>query len=191
MEATATKRTRNWWKVAFFVMLFAFELAREWAVIEAHSGAVANASFNVFRNEGYVAASGRWERTDGDGKLEPVTVTVQCRQETGQCLEATTNMMDRSVFAPDVSFYPATFSADSVTYVNDDPACARYTARIDTKLEQVIAVRERKTNQGNCAMLEPRLSLRLAGGTDADAFSLDDHFVPIIKIIAAVLEGTS
>jgi hypothetical protein len=156
-------------------------------VIASHNEAKPNAAHSVFRYEGYVTASGRWRRTDTDEKMSPATVTIQCREELGQCIEATTGMYEDSVFAPNVSVYPATFSADGVTFVNDAPLCARYTTRIDTRLEQVIAVRERKNDKGDCAMLEPRLALQLTGGVDPDTYRLDDHFVPIIKLLGTML----
>lgn len=116
-----TKMPRKWWKLAFFVLLFAFEVVREWAVIENATGAQANAPFHLFRMEGYVVANGRWWRTDGGGKLVPSTVTIECRQETGECVEASVAMFGEYVPAPEMDWFDAQFSPDAVTYLNDRP----------------------------------------------------------------------
>lgn len=171
--------------------IFAFELAREIAVIEGAAGAKPNVQNLVgsFGPEGsrFITATGRWERNDGGDKLVPTTVTIQCREELGQCIEATTTIIDQSVFAPDVSFYPAKFGDGTVTYTNDDPSCARYSVRIDVKLKLAVALRERKVATGDCARLEPSLRSQLVGTDYGESKKmLDGHFLPIMKLIAAM-----
>lgn len=189
IPSTPPKRKRNWWKLAFFVALIAFEGARELFVIANATEAVPNVSPMVFNygDEGsiYVRAEGSWVRTDDGGGLQPTVVSIECRQEKRECVEVFTNMSKQYVFAPDVSFYEATFEKDSVTYQNDFPTCARYQVRIDYKLKQVIAVRERKSNKGDCAILEPRIEMSL--GRPATGDPAKGHFVPLLQLLIGVL----
>lgn len=187
-KTTITKR--NWWKVAFFAMLIAFELAREIAVVEAASTAQANVQLMVWNHGAignrYINATGSWRRNDGGDKLAPTAVAIHCREEQGECIEVTSTLMDKYVFAPDMNRYPAQFGPDGVTYLNEDATCARYQVRVDLKLQQVFALRQRKNIKGDCARIEPRMALQLAAAPAPDAFSLDGHFVPLIKLIAAI-----
>lgn len=187
--ADELKRGRNWWKIAFFVLLFMFELARELLVVSSGPQARPVSRARVFAMQGYVVAEGTWKRIDGGGKLVPGTVTIECREERGECVEANTAIHDNSVFSPDLSLFKARFTAEAVTYENDFPDCARYTVRIDLKLEKTFATRERKENPGNenCAKLEPRIEMQLADGYEYED-PTEGHFLPlftVIKIVAA------
>jgi len=186
------KRRRNWWKVAFFVVLLAFEVTREMLVLNEAEGAVPNASAHVFSYDGYVRVQGSWKRIDGGGKLVPGTVTIECRQETGRCIEASTSLNDKYVHAPDLSWFDATFTPQAVTYVNDMPDCARYSVRIDLDMKKAFAVRQKKQNPSNpnCAALEERIEMQIADGyevhTEGDRFR--GRFVPVVRMIAAVFD---
>lgn len=184
------KSRRNWWKVAFFVSLFALELAREIAVLAVAAGASPNASAIVFSLGGYVKAQGSWKRIDGGGPLMPTTVTIECRRETGKCVEASTSIHDEYVYAPELDWFDATFSQDAVSYVNDFPVCARYSVRLDLKMQKVFAVRERKKNptNPNCTNLEQRIEMQLADGHESKRNTSEGHFVPIFSAIAALAE---
>lgn len=186
----STKPSRNWWKIAFFGALVALELAREIIVLSGAEGARPNSSAMVFGWDGYAQAEGSWKRIDGGGALLPGTVTIECRRETGQCIEASTMIIDKSVFAPDLDRFDASFTPELVTYENDRADCALYSVRIDLKLKKAFAVRERVKNPSNenCDKLEPRIEMQLADGFDVNASrnSLDEHFVPLVKIISAV-----
>ena len=187
--ATSPKRL-NWWKIGFFVALVAFEAAREAAVISSATEATPNGSATVFRYGGFVAARGTWKRIDGKGKLSPVTAAVDCRQETSVCIEATTSMSEIYVYPPEIEIHPATFTADAVTYTNDSPDCARYTVRIDTKLEKAFAVRQRKENPGNprCKDIEERIEMQLVDGFEFDPSKYDNHFLPLLRVVKGLTD---
>lgn len=195
MDASATtpgtriKARRNWWKVAFFALLFVFELTREIAVISAAGVAQPNSQATMFQWEGFVRAEGSWKRIDGGGKLVPGTVTIECRPERKECTEASVRVMDDYVFAPELDHFAATFTADAVTYVNDVPDCAKYSVRLDLALKKVFAVRERKEAPANpnCALLEKgRIEMQLGDGYDSDTDPLQGHFVPLLRLLGAI-----
>jgi hypothetical protein len=181
---------RNWWKTAFFVVLIAFELMREVAVLAGAEGARPNARALLFSNGGYVKAQGSWKRIDGGGTLVPGTVTIECQRETGRCLEASVMVSEQYVYAPEIDWFDARFLPDAVSYENDLPDCARYSVRLDLKMQKVFAVRDRKENPSNpnCANLERRIEMQLGDGFEPDRDSLDGHFVPIIQGLAALAE---
>lgn len=185
-----TKPRRNWWKVAFFIALLAFELTREIAVLISAQEAQPNTNARLFSYGGYVQAQGSWKRIDGGGALAPGTVTIECRRETGHCIEASVGVSEQYVYAPEVSWLDARFSPDAVYYENDLPDCARYSVRLDLKMEKVFAVRERKENPANplCANLERRIEMQLGDGFEPSRPPLDGHFVPIIRAMAYVGE---
>lgn len=180
---------RNWWKIGFFVFLILFEAAREWAVIASSQMAQPNASAHVVSYEGNTVAQGRWKRIDGGSPIVPTTVTIDCRRELGKCVEATTTMSELYVYAPQLDWFDATFTADAVTYENDVPACARYSVRIDLKLSKAFAVRERKSVPANpeCAKLEPRVEMQMADGYDSGKNPAAGHFVPISAAIRTLI----
>ena len=179
----------NWWKPAFFVALIAFEFTREIAVISGAAPAQPISSTMIFAVDGFVQAQGTWRRIDGGEKLVPGTVTIQCEQETGQCIEATTMINERYVFAPDVSKFQATFTPGSVSYDNTNASCADYSVRIDLQLKKAFAVRSRKGNgKGTaCSKLEPRIEMQLTDGNRIGVDPTHDHFVPLLSILRAVI----
>lgn len=184
-------RRRNWWKIGFFVMLFAFELAREWAVLASAQEAWPNVSYQFDSYDGFTKARGVWKRIDKGDKLVPVAVTIECRRELNQCVEMSTSMRGNSVFAPEAEWFDATFSADGISYQNTNPVCVTYAVRIDTRMEKVFAVRTRKPNPNNemCKEMEPRIESQLADGFDNHDFDAKKgHFVPIVSLISAILE---
>lgn len=184
----AVKRRFNWWKLAFFVLLIVFEITREIAVLEAAEGAQPNTRFTMSSFGNRVTAEGSWRRTDGKGKLAPTATTILCDKALNQCIEATTNIIDEHVFSPDVTHFDAQFGPDVITYTNSYPQCAKYTVRLDLKMEQVLATRQRTNTAGDCAMLEPLIRMRLGGWKEEGEFGLEigDHFVPIISMISAL-----
>lgn len=184
------KPRRNWWKAAFFVVLIAFELTRELAVLAGAEGARPNTHAHLFSYGGYVSAQGSWKRIDGGGALVPGTVTIECQRETGRCLEASVMVSEQYVYAPEIDWFDARFSPDAVSYENDLPDCARYSVRLDLKMQKVFAVRDRKENPSNpnCANLERRIEMQLGDGFESSRTALDGHFVPIIGAIAYLAE---
>ena len=189
--AQATRRW-NWWKVAFVIVLLAFEIMRELFVLNEAEGAVPNETAHVFSYQGFVQVQGSWKRIDGGGSLVPGTVTIECTQETGRCLEASSMISDKYVFAPEVSWFDASFTLEAVSYVNDVPDCARYSVRIDLEMKKAFAVRQKKANptNENCKLLEERIEMQIADGyethTAKDPF--EGHFVPLVKLLAAVID---
>lgn len=180
------KPRRNWWKIAFFIALLAFELTREIAVLESAQGARPNTNAHLFSYGGYVRAQGSWKRIDGGGALVPGTVTIECHRETGRCLEASVMVSEQYVYAPEIDWFDARFSPVAISYENDRPDCARYSVRLDLKMQKVFAVRDRKENptNPNCANLERRIEMQLGDGFEPSRTALDGHFVPIIRAIA-------
>ena len=187
-DGISAKRQRNWWKVAFFVALFAFELAREFAVLASAEVAEPNATLQVFGGEGFATARGRWTRSDGGDPLVRATVNIECYRDRGECIEASTMMRGIYVYAPEIDRFAASFTDGAVTYENDIPDCAKYSVRIDLRMERVFAVRERKENptNPNCAQLERRIDMQLSDSYQSSD-PLEGHFVPLFYVISKVV----
>jgi hypothetical protein len=183
---------RNWWIAAFLVALLAFEVAREIAVLESVDTAKPGTSFILYRNNYGVRAQGSWKRIDGGGSLVPGATTIDCDRQSGRCLEANVSMNEKYVYAPNLEWFTARFASDAVSYENDSPICARYSVRLDLKLQKVFAVRERKENPSNpdCAGLERRIEMQLADGYEVNTNTFEGHFVPIFSVLAALLGQT-
>lgn len=179
------KPRRNWWKLGFFVLLFAFELVREWAVLAEAQAARPSMMAMVYGNETFARAQGQWQRIDGGGDLVPTAVTIRCDKAQGTCIEAMTSMNERYVHAPDVTIFDAKFAPEGITYENDFPTCAHYTVRIDLKLKKAFHVRTKKTNvkEPQCANLERRIESQLTDGHDLKENSMEGHFVPLFQLI--------
>lgn len=179
---------RNWWKVAFFVTLFAFEIAREMTVLAMADKAQPNSDARLFIYDGYVLAQGSWKRIDGGERLVPGTVTIECQRETGKCVEAWTMISDGFVYAPELDWFDADFATDAVSYVNDVPNCVRYSVRLDLKMEKVFAIRDRKPapTDARCSNMEQRIEMQLGDGYEPGQPVLDGHFVPLFSVVAAV-----
>lgn len=187
MDAGAVKKKRpNWWMWAFFAMLLAFEFTREIAVLESYREPLPNASASVTVVGGWVNVRGMWQRTDGGGRLAPGLVTIECSREDGECIEANTNIIENSVFPPEIDRFPAQFSGDTVLYENNMPVCAKYTVRIDLRMHRAFAVRERKDNERNpmCRNLERRIEMQI--GSAQFPNRTEGHFVPILRLLGAV-----
>lgn len=183
-------RRWNWWKVAFFVMLVLFEGAREIAVLEANSPAQVATLASVIGSGDYTVAQGRWNRIDGGSALAPTNVRIECRKEEGRCYEVFYNINGQYAGSPDLSIFPAQWGVDQISYENDDAACARYSVRIDGKLEKVFAVRERKDDPSmagfDCTKLERRVEMTLTNGYEPHDDAAKGHFLPILSTLIAV-----
>jgi hypothetical protein len=133
-------------------------------------------------------ADGAWKRIDGGEKLVAGTVTIECRQETGKCVEASTMISDGFVYAPELVWFDAEFAPDAVSYVNDVPNCVRYAVRLDLKMEKVIAVRDKKPSptDARCSNMEQRIEMQLGDGYEPGKPALDGHIVPLFSLIAAM-----
>ncbi len=184
-EAPKVKRRWNWWKIGFFVMLFLFEGAREWAVIATYEPPKIAVSNYVGRVQTLVTAAGRWQRLDGGSPMVPGATKITCWQNERKCYEVSYGFLNGYVGEPSLDVFDAKFSDDAVTYENDNPKCARYAVRIDLKLKKVIATRDRKENpaEGTCQNMERRIEMTLGDGfvfTHLEA----EHFLPIFWLIA-------
>lgn len=100
-------------------------------------------------------------------------------------------MFDGYLLQPDVSTYSATFTPEAINYQNDDPQCARYSVRVDLKLKKVFALRERKDMPDNemCRQLERRVEMTLGKGYQPNAKPFGDHWVPLMRVAAALVGG--
>ena len=187
-ESTPPQARRNWWKLAFFIMLFVFESIREVAVLGFAQGAIPNSKATLFNLDGYAHAKGTWRRIDGGEPLGQTAVSIECRRETGQCLEALTRMDEQYVYAPQLDWFDAEFSSQSISYENDRPDCARYSVRLDLRMSKVFAVRDRKENPSNpnCSMMERRIEMQLSDGYEPNCDAVKGHFLPILRIINAL-----
>lgn len=183
------KPAYNWWKPAFFIAAFAFELAREIAVISSSTPAEPISQSMVFAIDGYVQAEGSWKRIDDGEELVPNTVSIQCERTTGKCIEASTTLSERYVFAPEISQFEAKFTPEAINYENKNATCADYSVRIDLKMKKAFSVRTRKENPQNsaCSKLEPRIEMQLTDGYKIRRDTMEGHFVPILSILKAVL----
>lgn len=181
---------RNWWKAAFLVSLVLLEFTREWAVLADEKAPSPVATPFVIHAGDFTSVSGRWIRIDGGGDLVPSLVTIECDRDEDRCLEASTMILDDSVFAPELSWYPAQFGSDAITYENADPRCATYSVRIDLELEKVFAVRTRKEDPEleNCGRLERRIEMQLSDGYQPSNDPLEGHFVPIFSVLFALFD---
>lgn len=176
-------RRLNWWKFGFFVALFAFEVAREIAVLASAARPMLMGHASVFTFGGWTAAEGRWRRIDGGEKLMPVLVRIECDKDRGDCIEVTVNVDENTVWSPDIGTFKAQFGPDAITYENKSPRCVDYTVRIDLKLQKVLAVRERKANVSDCPKMEQRIEMQLADAWDLSENNLEGHFVPILSAL--------
>ncbi|NML04248.1 hypothetical protein [Sphingomonas sp. G-3-2-10] len=180
----------NWWKIGFFIALFLFECAREWAVIEAFEPPKIASIARVDRYDTFVTASGQWQRLDGGSDMLPGSTKIECWQDQGKCYEISYMFMNGYVGEPNLDVFDAKFSDDAVTYENDAPQCAHYSVRIDLNLKKVIATRDRKAKPSNemCAKLEPRIEMTLGEGRH-DYRPDQEHFVPVVWLLVRLMDA--
>ena len=185
---TAGGRGRNWWKVAFLVLLVVWEATREAAVIGFNGEPKIAVLPGVYQYGNFVSAEGRWTRIDAGSPMTPGATIIHCRSDQGTCQEVTTSINNGYVSKPELDVYPATFTTDQVSYTNDDPDCARYSVRIDLKLRKVFAVRERKNDVSTqCSSLERRIEMTLGSGYQHDDKYFSRHFLPLVWLLTSVI----
>lgn len=187
-EMIASKHL-NWWKVAFFMALLAFELARESAVLASAEEPTLSGTYQVSNSMGIVTARGRWKRTDGGDPLVPSLVNIDCREDTGRCVEASTTVWDNHVNMPDLDYYAAKFTPAAVLFESNLPTCVKYSIRIDLKLKKVFALRERKMDITDpyCNTIERRIEMQLAEPSEPNAKPSKGHFVPLLDMIVGLV----
>lgn len=179
------RKRLNWWMIAFFVSLLALEIAREMLVVGGQMPAKPNASAIVSSIRGYTTAQGSWARADGGSRLVPSTTSIRCFEQEGTCTEATVQMFDGLVQAPDISVLPAVFSPSAITYENDSAGCATYTVKIDLDLDKAFAVRRLKDKPDglNCDKFEKRIEMQLSNGYDTYKDDRDKLFLPVFTAL--------
>lgn len=192
-EVTAARalKPRNWWKAGFFVMLIAFELARELAVVNAAQEAVPAVGKYISAYGNVVTATGSWHRSDGGSPIVAGAAKIECFRETNLCIEAQVTANDEYFQAPSIDIFPAKFSGTSVSYTNDNPDCARYSVLIDAKTERAIATRDGKENPKNefCKKLEKRVAMELGSSWDRPRNDpTTEHFVPLLRLLFGVFK---
>lgn len=188
VEPMSTKRQRrNWWKVAFFVVLLGFEFTREFAVVSFEETRLVSAK-TVSHFKGLVRAKGVWQRADTGSPLVPTAVNIVCSKYTRVCTEASVTVMDGEVMPPELNFFRSTYTDGAVVYTHDDAACVRYSVRIDWALEQAFALRELKEDATSsvCDVAERRTQMRLVGSHEIKRDMMDGHFVPLLRLTQAV-----
>lgn len=186
-------RRWNWWTIGFFALLVLFEGAREIIVIEANSPAEVATMATVTSFADRTAAKGRWNRIDDGEALVPSSVLIECRREEARCYEVSYSVNGNYAGSPELSIYPATWTAGQISYENDDPVCVRYSVRIDLKLEKVFAVRERKAKPDaamaglmDCSKTEARMEMTLTNGYLPHPDVAKGHFLPMFSLFMLV-----
>ena len=182
---------RNWWKLAFWLAVLAFEGAREFAVLVNQSQPeIGGSLFIESVRPGRVIASGRWERIDGGDPILPILTSIDCRQELGSCVIADTVLWDkRRVSPPNIEIIDAKFLNHSISFVNESALCVKYTVRLDLNLEKAFSVREatKGSNGTFCEGARDRIEMQLVEPfKPGDLSKFDNHFLPILRIIRFV-----
>jgi hypothetical protein len=174
------------WKVAFFATLAVFEITRELLVVQTNQPPTFAVMKSVSTTGDFTAAEGQWVRTDGGTKLVPSVTRIECNRAERTCREIGVNAITTSVGPPDTEVFPAAFRDNFIEYTKDYD-CVRYLVRIDTRLERVEEVRERKRSENTlCNGLEQRIESRLDDSWNADEEPLKGHFVPILAAFRAL-----
>lgn len=190
-------RKRNWWKIGFFLLLIAFEIAREAAVLASEDRPKLLVSKAVLGSGDYITAQGRWRRTDGGDPLTPSLTRIDCDRAQGTCRVIEVIIHDDYVWPPDVDEFEAQFVADGARY-SWEAGCVRYDVRLDTSTSQATSVRsilppsEQNSASGCQSVLDDRIEMVLSDGTSSELgdFKLPrDQFLPIARFVSWINEN--
>lgn len=192
MSQSVPKRRLVLLIVALVISLIAFEIAREgWVIAENRPVSTGTFSLTGSASEGFVIANGTWKRSDGGARIVPGVTEIRCVKPMNLCIEATSIVPSGSNFmSMNVDlFIVSEFSDTAVTYRNDIPQCATYSVRIDLAQKRVTATRDRRPDPEleSCKLMEPRVAMELRDGYEGltDAKWMDDHFLPLVKMVRA------
>lgn len=175
-----------WWKVGFFVALFAVEFLRETTVVWSDTPPTFGGAKLIANYGGDVTVQGRWQRSDGGDPLVPIFVKASCERAKSSCTETTVTTFGNTVMPPDEETFAATFSQSAVEY-QKDYRCMRYLVRIDAELKRAEQTRLSKpSNDPLCKNREPRIEMVLGDGWQSQRDPLGDHFVPLLRVGAAI-----
>jgi hypothetical protein len=187
---------RNWWKIGFFVLLFLLEVAREIIVIANTAEAEPYVRKDLLLYDGYAGVSGVWKRTDGGDPLVKTVANIQCYRDRGECYEAAYRLEGLNSTEPSLNIFPATFTAEAISFDDASSICMTYSTRIDLKSEKVTRIRVKKPLTGKevgmtpdlmevCEGNEARIEMELSEYKTADRFKdpSKDHFLPIYSLV--------
>lgn len=199
MEPTSQ---RNWWKIGFFVLLFALEVAREIIVLGNDASNVEAQPLIaeiVFSMGGDTRVTGTWTRTDGGDPLVTTGVAIRCIEKNGICIEAAYKTNGLNVYAPDITIYDAEFGANHITFRDASSACMNYLTRIDLATKKVTRIRERRLLEDDASALSPEIKQLCDTSDDRIEMVLSDtdnrrspkdplegHFLPIFSAVSWV-----
>lgn len=188
-----TAWNRNWWKVAFFLALFAFEVAREWIVIANAASIGGGTIFRVSAVGDHATANGEWIRVDGGEPIKRNAVNIVCQRGWGGCMEIQAELLGQSIeIWP--TFYAAEWVSEGLlTYSKNDAECVRYGVTIDARQHRVTSSRQlREDAPEKCRKLEERIAMELADGirhtSTVDRGLYDGHFLPVIGSIVWLMD---
>lgn len=187
---------RNWWKIGFFISLFMLEVAREIIVIVNAAEAEPYVRKDLFQYDGVANVSGVWKRTDGGDPLTKSATTIQCYQDRGECYEAAYGFSGLNTYEPSLNIFPATFTAEAITFDDASSICMTYSTRIDLKSEKVTRIRIKKPLTGKEVGMTPEL-MEVCDGSEARIeMELSeyktrvryrdpskDHFLPVYSLV--------
>ena len=208
--------SRNWWKIGFFLALFAFELVREVAVVSAASHAHPEASgrgiLNVTsdarqRGNEWVRARGAWKRIDAkvavisppsgiwdpiyaESKIIPGITTIECHKEMNKCFVSSVEIHRDIVSYPKIGIYESKFTERYVTYTDYSPLCYNYIIKIEFNSDKISAFGHRKNfENSDCAQVLEEVRLAFFQGEVSGGGGPDGHFVPIISTAATIVSA--
>jgi len=180
------RRRRKRWQLAFLICLFAFEAAREAAVLYGAQGAMPRVDAQVYEQDGVLHARGVWQRKDEPFAGSPRAVTIVCRRDINECTEATAEAAGTDVRAPDVQWYRSSMTDDEgMTYSRpaDPPLsdCFDYFVEVDVKARQASAyiVPAHMPPSPKCPSAQASQMLLLTG-SGGFAVASRHHFAPIM-----------
>lgn len=178
----------NWWKVAFFFMLFVLECCREIIVVQLDQQATPDVHYSFSHEGASTEATGFWKRTDKKNTMDGVPVSIQCDERRATCILVYLKMEGLSVFKPDLLDLPAHFTNESITFVDHQEDCVEGPILIDLKKKIV-----RHWHEPKCGKSEPgkrRIDYILSDDSDPDFPKTDpvnDNFLPLFSILYGVV----
>lgn len=180
---------RNWWRMAFFIAVVAFEFAREQAVVQANEPTTGN-MYSLQGNGELVAAEGEWFRSDAGSPLIHNATSIQCSKETNSCIEATATLMTSGVRTAynSVSVYKVTrFTNESVEYTDESSLCAIYRVHMDLAQNRVTSTSVRKEGGDPlCSKMEASVPSELSDSIrhrENAGEWMSGHFLPLLRLI--------
>lgn len=192
----------NWWILAFFLALLAFEVMREFYVLNKQEPLqlLSGTDFLSIDNQtGYATASGKWTQPAHDpdnwiNKLGGSFSKIECSREKGVCTDSTAFVIpnDKMVFVTINTYdYPIeSFDTERVVFGNTTE-CYTYKVSIDAIQKTTVAIKERipLNTLSNCTETPERIVYELKEKTYESPTHKDtDAFLPIFRTIVYVID---